>query len=183
MIKAAEQRLAFADRSEKALQFQLDAIRAQLNATKSQLSATKTQIAAAQGEVKEATAFLKETREKLQVIDVDEDDGVEISARKRKRKTEALLPPDEPENGIEKKVRVDFSTDDDAMLYAIGKSIVMAEAGTVEANGTYRLCRSYDSCLKWADTKFPVWSKDVQWWGKDTTFYIFRHITSMTWWI
>ena len=75
VIRAAEQRLAFAKKCEKIAQGQVEL-----------LEAAKTQLTVAQNEVKEATSFLEETCDKLHVIDVDEDDDMESGGRKRKRK-------------------------------------------------------------------------------------------------
>ena len=72
MIKAAEQHLAFAKKCEQTARTQLEAARKQLEVAKEKATA--------------ATAFLDETRDRLEVIDVDDDDRADCHGGRRKRK-------------------------------------------------------------------------------------------------
>lgn len=162
VIKAAEQRLAFAQNCEKIAQSQLEA---------------------AQKEVKEATSFLEETLDKLQVIDVDDDDDTESGDGKRKSKVSLSH-----NNGNGGEARTDAnlaaasqpsvapasvtsSNGDENVV----EKVVVEGAGTSEVNGTYKLCQSHDDCLfAFVDRDIPVYSKSGSWNGNTVKFFIHR---------
>lgn len=109
------------------------------------MEAAKTQLTVAQNEVKEATSFLEETRDKLQVIDVDVDDDTESGGSKRKRKvslcgngkkahTDANLPAVSQPSVAP--VRGTTAGDENVI-----ETIVVEGAGISEVNGTYMLCQ------------------------------------------
>lgn len=102
VMMEAEQRLAFAQVCEKRTQGQLEAAKNQVEAAKNQVEVAKTQLEVDQNEVKKAKSFLEDTREKLQVIDVDEDDDTESG--NDGRTGEVKLSPN---HGSGKKARTD----------------------------------------------------------------------------
>jgi len=116
VMKLAERHLAYAKQSEemlhdqlkanqdqlKANKAQLKAIVSQVKATKAQLKATEVQLGATRHEVNAAEFFLGETREKLQMINVDGDDGTPSFGGNGKKKVSLS-----PENGHGKKARSD----------------------------------------------------------------------------
>ena len=115
--------------------------------------------------VKEVTSLLEETRDKLQVIDVDDDDDTKRGGGKWKRNMQMS-----PDNGNGKKVcananvaatsqLINMAPASDISFNGYGnivETIVVEGAGTVEVNGTYKLCHSYDDCSSYPNKNFPV---------------------------
>mmetsp|Transcript_25470 Transcript_25470/g.46850 ORF Transcript_25470/g.46850 Transcript_25470/m.46850 type:complete len:241 (-) Transcript_25470:278-1000(-) len=184
VMKEAEQRLAFAQESEKRTQGQLEA-------AKTQLKVAKTQLEVDQNEVKKKKSFLEETREKLQVIDVDDDDDAERGDGKRKSKLSLSH-----NNGNGKKARTDINlaaasqpsvvpaSDTSNGEENVVEQIVVEGAGVSEVNGTYKRCQSYDAFpAAFVDMDVPVYSKSGSWKGNIVKFFIYRRTNSKFWFV
>mmetsp|Transcript_16501 Transcript_16501/g.29933 ORF Transcript_16501/g.29933 Transcript_16501/m.29933 type:complete len:251 (-) Transcript_16501:1214-1966(-) len=182
VMKEAEQRLAFAQESEKRTQGQLEA-------AKTQLKVAKTQLEVDQNEVKKKKSFLEETREKLQVIDVDEDDDTESGDGKRTGEVKLS-----PNHGSGKKARTDSNmaaasqpsvvpaSDTSNGEENVVEQIVVEGAGVSEVNGTYKRCQpSYHDFPFSLDKNVPVYSKSGSWKGNAAKFSIYRQLGY--WWV
>mmetsp|Transcript_16500 Transcript_16500/g.29928 ORF Transcript_16500/g.29928 Transcript_16500/m.29928 type:complete len:241 (-) Transcript_16500:1235-1957(-) len=184
VMKEAEQRLAFAQESEKRTQGQLEA-------AKTQLKVAKTQLEVDQNEVKKKKSFLEETREKLQVIDVDEDDDTESGDGKRTGEVKLS-----PNHGSGKKARTDSNmaaasqpsvvpaSDTSNGEENVVEQIVVEGAGVSEVNGTYKRCQpSYHDFPFSLDKNVPVYSKSGSWKGNIVKFFIYRRTNSKFWFV
>lgn len=188
MIRAAEQRLAFAKKCEQMARSQSEVVQAQLEAARRQLEA-------AQVEVKAASSFLVETRDKLQVIDVDNDDDDDTNREGRKLKRKASLSPD---SGREKKSRneanvaapvsrplpsvASASDTPSSGRENVVEQILVEGAGVDRANGTYQLSRSccnYDPAG--LDKTVPSWNKWDSRNDKNVKFIIYRSKGTTSW--
>ena len=155
MIKAAERRLAFAKQCERA---------------------ARTQLEAAEAEAAAATAFLDETRDRLQVIDVDaaaDDDDEDVRGGGDKRKASASSD-DRQAKAARTAAQAEVAPATDARRpSAVQQKILVQGAGRVGADGVYdrqNPCVFIHRHPSYAHITGPVWCRQFSL-GK---YYIFR---------